>query len=172
MSTRGNIAIAINGIDAKVIYNHFDSYPKYLGAMLKCYYFNEELVKELINNGDVSFVSKFIGEKHDFNNCPADWCNFYGRDRGEDNCEANTRSIDSDWSGNDAVYDYLYKDGKWFVRHSGSFVDGWHVLTNEECGITMEDRINARQEVFECLNEKKKQHKDLDKMLDDFLAKF
>ena len=172
MSTCGNIAIAINGVDAKVIYNHFDSYPKYLGAMLKCYYFNKELVEELVNNGDVSFVSKFVGEKHDFDNRPKDWCNFYGRDRGESNTEANTRSTDSNWSGNGAEYDYLHKDGKWFVRHSGSLVDGWHVLTNEECGITMEDRINARQEVFEYLNEKKKQHKDLDKMLDDFLAKF
>lgn len=171
MSTRGNIAIAINSVDARVVYNHYDSYPSWLGAMLKCYYFNSELVEELINNGDVSSVGKFAGEKHDFDNCPKDWCNFYGRDRGEDNCEAYTRSIDSDWSGNDAEYDYLYKGGKWYMRRSGTF-DGWHVLTDEECGITVQDKIEAKKEVMEYLKAKKNQHKDLDKMLDDFLAKF
>lgn len=173
MSTRGNIAIAINAVDARVVYNHYDSYPKFLGAILKCYYFNSELVEELINNGDVSSVGKFVGEKHDFEDCPENWCNFYGRDRGEDNCEATTHSTSANWSSNGADYDYLFFNGKWFVRRSGTIgINSWHVLTDEECGITVQDKINAKQEVMEYLKAKKNQHKNLDKMLDDFLAKF
>ena len=171
MSTHGNIAMAVNNVDAKTIYCGLDSYPEHLGAILKCYYFNSELVEELISNGDVSFVDKFVGEKHDFENRPDNWCNFYGRDRGEDNCEAYTRSIDSDWSGCGAEYDYLYKDGKWMMRRSWLLND-WHILTDKECGITVQDKINAKKEVMEYLANKKNQHKDIDKMLDDFLAKF
>lgn len=170
MSTRGNIAIALNSKDAKVVYNHYDSYPEYLGAMLKCYYFNSDLVNELINNGCVSSVGKFVGEKHDFNKRVENWCNFYGRDRGEDGQEAWTMAIDHDWSGNGAEYDYLFKDGKWYMRQSGT--NGWHVLTDKECGITTQDKISTKKEVMEYLAAKKNQHKDIDKMLDAFLAKF
>lgn len=170
MSTRGNIAIAINSVDAKVVYNHYDSYPKFLGAMLKCYYFNSDLVNELINNGCVSSVGKFIGEKHDFTNCPDDWCNFYGRDREDEEQDAWTMAIDHDWSGNGAEYDYLFKNSKWYMRRSGT--DKWHVLTDKECGITVQDKINAKKEVMDYLESKKEQHKDLDAMLDAFLAKF
>lgn len=170
MSTRGNIAIALNSKDAKVVYNHYDSYPEYLGAMLKCYYFNSDLVNELISNGCVSSVGKFVGEKHDFNKRVENWCNFYGRDRGEDGQEAWTMAIDHDWSGNWAEYDYLFKDGKWYMRQSGT--NSWHVLTDKECGITTQDKISAKKEVMEYLAAKKNQHKDLDAMLDNFLAKF
>ena len=55
------------------------------------------------------------------------------------------------------------------MRQSGT--NGWHVLTDKECGITVQDKINAKKEVVEYLEAKKNQHKDVDKMLDEFLAK-
>ena len=170
MSTRGHIAIAINNTNAKVVYNHFDSYPQYLGAMLKCYYFNAELVNELISNGCVSSVGKFVGEKHDFNKPVESWCNFYGRDRGENGQEAWTAAINDNWGDDWAEFDYLFKNGKWYMRQSGT--NDWHVLTDAECDITVQDKINAKEEVMKYLANKKNQHNDIDKMLDDFLAKF
>ena len=172
MSTRGNIAIALNSKDAKIIYNHHDSMYTRLGRMLKLYYNTTKKVEELISLGDVSSVGKFIGEKHDFDNRPDDECNFYGRDRGEDNVEAWTGAIDHSWNGNDAEYDYLFFPviNVWFARRS-DILDDWHVLKDAECGITAEDYKRAEQEIAEH-ESKKEQHKDIDKMLDNFLAKF
>ena len=172
MSTRGNIAVALNSKDAKVIYNHYDSMYSRLGRMLKLYYNTTEKVEELINLGDVSSVGRFIGEKHDFNNCPDDVCNFYGRDRGEDNVEPYTAAIEHSWGGNGAEYDYLFFPviNVWFARRS-DILDDWHVLKDAECGITEHDKEQAEKEIAE-YNNKKEQHKDLDAMLDAFLAKF
>lgn len=156
MNVRGNIAIAIDNVYAKVIFCGSDAYQKDLGAMLKCYYFNEELVEELINNGDVFSVGKFVGEKHNFNKRLKNWCNFYGRDRDESNCEACTRRINSDWNRAGVERDYLYRDNRWYVRHSCDIVDtDWRILTDEECGITEQDKEKAKKEVMKYLKAKK-----------------
>ena len=151
MSTRGNVAIAINGVDARIIYNHFDSYPRNgLGKILKLYYTNKEKVERLINMGDASSIDKFIGTKHDFNHCPDGECNFYGRDRGEDNVDAWTGAIEHSWEGSGADYDYLFKPntGIWYVRQSYG-EDAWRVLTDVECGITAQDKEQAEKEIAE-----------------------
>ena len=169
MSTRSNIAIAINSKDARIIYCHFDGYQTGVGRVLKLYYSNKEKVEQLINMGDMSSIDKFIGTKHDFDNCPDGECNFYGRDRGEDNTDAWTSAINHSWQGSGCDYDYLFKPdaGVWYVRQTYAN-ENWRVLTDRECGITEQDKEQAEKEIAEHEN----QHKDLDKMLDAFLAKF
>ena len=172
MSTSSNIAIAINSVDAQIIYCNFDGYQTGVGRILKLYYSTPEKVEQLIDMGDMSSIGKFIGEKHDFSNCPDGECNFYGRDRGEDNVDAWTRVINNSWKGSGCDYDYLFKPstGLWYVRQTYAN-ENWRVLTDKECGITEQDRIQAEQEIAEH-ESKKNQHKDLDAMLDVFLAKF
>ena len=59
---------------------------------------------------------------------------------------------------NEAVMITIYDSGR------------WKVLTDEVCEITKEDKEQAKKEIVE--HNKKNQHKDINKMLDDFLAKF
>jgi hypothetical protein len=65
MSTRGNIAIQLNpsGLTFKTIYNHFDSYPDTLGALLLDKYNTAYLANELIDQGDCSYPEKSYKSK-------------------------------------------------------------------------------------------------------------
>jgi hypothetical protein len=118
MATRALIGIE-EGKGYKVIYNHWDGYPEYLGRVLKKYYKNKNKVEKLINLGDLSRVGKKIGRKHDFDTAyekHPDWTIAYGRDRGEEN--VGPRFLTEEEIGNGAVqvwaeYVYLYKNGKW-----------------------------------------------------------
>ena len=119
MSTRGLIGIK-EGDKYRVIYNHSDSYPEYLGKMLKKHYNTEEKAKELVGLGDVSYVAKEIGFKHNFDKAykeHPDWTLAYGRDRNEtwtkpkEYKDLNEIYNHADHDG--AEYVYLFRDGKW-----------------------------------------------------------
>lgn len=119
MSTRGLIGIKEkNGW--KVIYNHFDSYPEYLGRTLKRYYDTREKAEALIRLGNLSSVGKEIGKKHNFDTADNDYPNWtlaYGRDRGESNQEAKTvkdlKAVYCTAIDMGSEYVYLFNNGKW-----------------------------------------------------------
>lgn len=48
-------------------------------------------------------------------------------------------------------YNYLW-DGKKWLYSKGYVCDGWHVLTNKECGITTKDKEQAKKEIAEQKN--------------------
>lgn len=168
MSTRGRIGMYLGNGNTISVYSHYDNYLDGSGAILKLYYSDEDKIKELIAQGDISSLDKFIGEKHDFYNRSNGWCTFYKRDRGEDGVDAVEMPLDDLAKAEE--YNYLW-DGKRWLYSKGCVCDGWHVLKDAECGITAEDYKRAEQEIAEHESEKE-QHKDIDKMLDDFLAKF
>lgn len=173
MSTRSRIGIINKGeVVADTVYCHWDGSPQYVGWILKLYYTNPEKIKELISGGDLSSIGEFIGEKHDFDkrNEHEDWCTYYKRDRGEDGVDPQWLSPSKFWEDSGEEYNYLFKveTGKWYYR--GYTSNRWRILANNVCGITEEDEKQAEQEIVE--HDKKNQHKDIDKMLDDFLAKF
>lgn len=173
MATRSRIGIINKGeVVADTCYVHWDGYTKFVGAILKLYYTDVDKIKELISGGDLSSISKFIGEKHDFEkrNEYEDWCTYYKRDRGEEGVDPQWLDPSKFWGDSGEEYNYLYKveTGKWYYRDYTS--NTWHVLTDKVCGVTKEDKENAKNEII--LYNGKNQHKDIDKMLDDFLAKF
>lgn len=173
MSTRSRIGIINEGeVVADTVYCHWDGYPQYVGWTLKLYYTNPEKIKELISGGDLSSIGKFIGEKHDFDkrNEHEDWCTYYKRDRGEENVDPQWVSPSKFWGDSGEEYNYLFKveTGRWYYRNCTS--NCWKILTNHICRITEEDEEQAEKEIAE--QDKKNQHKDINKMLDDFLAKF
>lgn len=172
MTTSSKIGI-INKVGevADTCYVDFDGFPQYVGWILKLYYTNPEKIKELISGGDLPSISKFIGEKHDFHKWNKhDWCTYYKRDHGEDCVDPQRLSPSKFWGDSGEEYNYLFKveTGKWYYRCYGS--NRWKVLTDKVCEITKEDKEQAEQEIIE--HDKKNQHKDIDKMLDNFLAKF
>ena len=67
MSTRSTIA-KLN-LDGSIddIYCHWDGYPSHNGRVLLENYTDADVVTELINLGDLSFLGEVIGEQHEFN---------------------------------------------------------------------------------------------------------
>ena len=120
MSTNCSIGILNEDKSVSFIYCHFDGYIE--GAGLKLYkcYTSSQKINELIKLGDVSSIGEYIGIKHDFNNCPNDICNFYGRDHGETNVDSiNIMTEKEYWDPTDydhEEYQYLFKDEKWYVK--------------------------------------------------------
>lgn len=152
MSTRSRIGIINKGeVVADTVYCHWDGYLKYVGAILKLYYTNVDKIKELISGGDLSSISKFIGEKHDFEkqNEHEDWCTYYKRDREEEGIEPQWLSPSKFWGDSGEEYNYLFKveTGRWYYRYSPC--NRWKILTNHICGITEQDEKQAEQEIAE-----------------------
>jgi hypothetical protein len=100
----------------RAIYCHFDGYLDGVGKMLYNHYTTEEKVHQLMDLGNLSSLDKEIGTKHNFDAAPTDECNFYGRDRGDEDQEA-----DEYWSvyeiliEDGAEFVYVMKDGVWYV---------------------------------------------------------
>ena len=115
MSTNSYIGVQCeDGIRA--IYCHFDGYPAGVGATLNKHYTDFMKVCTLINNGDLSSLGAEIGEKHDFDNRPDGVCNYYGRDREEDDCGFDMHGSEAAFlnkASNVGEYAYLFNNGTW-----------------------------------------------------------
>ena len=103
MATRSTIALEFSDGTIGQVYCHFDGYISNNGQLLQNHWLDPEKVSELIKLGNMSCLGKVVGNKHEFNN-PYSWgtfeynewkskwsdaCTFYGRDRGEDDVDAN-----------------------------------------------------------------------------------
>lgn len=155
MATRSRIGIINKGeVVADTVYCHWDGYPKYVGAILKLYYTDVDKIKELISGGDLSSISKFIGEKHDLEKQDkySAWCTYYKRDRGEDGVDPQWLDPSKFWGDSGEEYNYLFKveTGRWYYRDYTS--NRWKILTNDICDITEQDEKQAEQEIVEQKN--------------------
>ena len=120
MATRSRIGYQYEDGSIKSIYCHFDGYPSYVGKMLEEHYSNPQKIRELIELGDISQLKPEIGEKQDFNNPTSkDWCLAYGRDRGEEGCEAERHHslfyFLQHGKGSCAEYCYLWDGVGWNI---------------------------------------------------------
>lgn len=176
MSTRSRIGYVdqkVNKNVATTCYIHYDGYPSFVGRMLKLYYNDPEKVKELVAGGDMSSIGKFIGEKHDFDTfddtCSS--CTYYMRDREEESCNAIDLDTTKFWGDSWEDYNYLFdvNTGVWWYRPYGH--DMWKPLIDDNCGITEEDKEQAAKDLAD-YKDLEKMCKNLDTMLDNFLAKF
>jgi len=129
--------VGIEDPNGKIIstYGHWDGYPEHTGKMLKKYYKNPVVVKNLMKlgkSGISSIGAKIKGSKdHSFDNPEKDVTVFYGRDRGE---KGNSTS---NWKNRDAVkfnsgeeYAYIYnmKEKKWYYKSKHSNPQDWTEL--------------------------------------------
>lgn len=126
MATRSSISIRNADGSYTGIYCHWDGYLSNNGRTLSQHYTEESKIRELMALGDLSSLGKDIGEKHNFDRCPDDVCNFYGRDRGEDGTQATTRDTLADLMNRiSQEYDYLWEGNTWHVRFNrthGEFI--------------------------------------------------
>lgn len=105
MSTRCRIAIN-DGDSFRSIYCHYDGYPEYMGRQLPNHYNTTEIVNELINLGDISFLMDTIDETRPLS--------YY--EKGEDlviKSSPNLASLLGTFMNSDEEYLYLWDNNKW-----------------------------------------------------------
>lgn len=108
MSTSSKIGLQRKGENyVRAIYNHFDSYPSYLGNILLNNYNTEEKVEELIDLGNASYIAETL-----------DKSKFYHRDmkrKGKE--EPELYANENDFLAESGIYDYIYlfKNDEWYV---------------------------------------------------------
>jgi len=133
MSTRSLIGIKNQDGSVTGIYCHNDGYiVGGVGETLYHHYNSEKKVRELINLGNLSSVHKNISPikeldfheyheedglaKHSFDHNHADTTVAYHRDRGE-KLNIPEYKDEDEYNAADSwqAYNYLWKDGKWYV---------------------------------------------------------
>lgn len=119
MGTRSTIAV--QRADGSVVqtYCHWDGYVDHNGRILQEFYNSQELAEQLVSHGDMSSLgprSEPAGE-HSFDNPERGVTVYYGRDRGESGTEPRVFASVNEYvrKVDNQEYDYLFKDGKWFV---------------------------------------------------------
>ena len=120
MATRGTIAVEHADGAVSQVYAHWDNYLEGTGQMLLTCYNMLQLAEALVSGGDISSVGKTVERTE-----------YYGRDRGEEGCDArefdNLDSYYKDLMGEE--YNYLYTNGQWRVEHYNT--GGEYVLLTE-----------------------------------------
>jgi hypothetical protein len=109
MGTRSNIAIKNDDGSYDVIYCHWDGYYDHNGVILFKEYRDEETVRKLIQNGDMSALSESVEE------------GTYYKDRGDDWEDVKPLNLTAKNEEELCQQEYLYlwKDGEWwgFTMH-------------------------------------------------------
>lgn len=102
------------------IYCHWDGYVEKVGNLLFKYYSNEDTIKELVSNGNLSSLREKIHPdntyEHSYVRPQRDVCIFYIRDRKESqigNLPVTYKSDSAYINGVWVDYYYLFFDGAW-----------------------------------------------------------
>ena len=119
MATRSIIGKLNPDNTVTYIYCQYDGYYKGgVGQKLDEHYQDENKINQLLELGDLSTLGEEIGYQQKFDDRKThvkEFCLAYGRDRGEDDVDAQSISLDEylkeDVHGK--YYKYLYRDGKW-----------------------------------------------------------
>jgi len=117
MGTSSRIGIR-NSDDSMVsIYCHWDGYPEHNGRILVDHYTDEDKIRKLMALGDLSSLGAHIGIKHNFDRHPANWCDAYGRDRGDLGNDAFHNATVQEFFEDfpDQEYSYIFHYGRWMV---------------------------------------------------------
>ncbi len=130
MATRGRIGIELKNGSVLSVYHHWDSYPEWLGRILKTHYNTRQKVAELIDGGDMSscwseecWINEEIipGVK---GVGPQKYGPQYYSQRGED-CPPR---LDADLAEyllpeNGEEYHYLFRNGEWVCYNMNCYVE-------------------------------------------------
>jgi hypothetical protein len=115
MATRSTITVRTSSNERKEIYCHWDGYPDHVGKILKEHYNTQEKAEALIALGDLSSLEPSIsapdGEEHSFNKPYTGVCVAYGRDRGNSDTSARTKT-NSEPTDRQA-FNYFFENGEW-----------------------------------------------------------
>jgi hypothetical protein len=128
MSTRSKIGILKSNGTVDAIYCHWDGYPSYNGRVLVACYTKEEQIRKLISLGDISSLAPSLDEVESYYG----WREEERPKRTYSNVEVYENAYGSSWD----EYNYLFKNGEWYVFDGNESIDGWKkvkdILKNKE----------------------------------------
>ena len=135
MGTRSTIALEFADGTVEQVYCHWDGYLEHNGKLLRDYYSNPFILRDLIDMGDLSSLGTQIGQAHPFSPHGSKedealyehakdqgYCTFYARDRGETGVSSKKFKDFEDYVANHQYEEYEYilrnVEGKatWFVK--------------------------------------------------------
>ena len=128
MATRGRIGIELSDGSVLSAYHHWDSYPEWLGRILKTHYNSKELAAELIDGGDMSTCwtnERWTGDRWgSYPNKVEEYGPQYYSQRGE-NCPPR---LDADLCeyllpDNSEEFAYVFRSGEWVCYNMHRFDD-------------------------------------------------
>ena len=128
MATRGRIGIELSDGSVLSAYHHWDSYPEWLGRILKTHYNSKELASELIDGGDMSTCwtnERWTGDRWgSYPNKVEEYGPQYYSQRGE-NCPPR---LDADLCeyllpNNSEEFAYVFRSGEWVCYNMHQFDD-------------------------------------------------
>lgn len=117
MATRSRIGIMLPDESVLSVYHHWDSYPEWLGRILKTHYNSREKAAELIDGGDMSCCWTELPMDQDGN--PSEYGPNYYSQRGED-CPPRLDANKYDYLADGEEYAYIFTlDDEWicYDRH-------------------------------------------------------
>lgn len=125
MGTRSFIGIELPSGRVRAIYCHFDGYPQHHAPILLNHYNTAKKVRELLKLGSLSTLGTEIGEKHDMDSTAPSptWCRAYHRDRSEVWDSTHPTVFPSFKHLDLGAFNYLFKDGKWWLVEGGMLTD-------------------------------------------------
>jgi len=157
MATRSTIALEFADGTVQQVYCHWDGYLANNGKLLRDYYSNPFILRDLIDQGDISSLGKIVGTKHDFSRLDSvlssaefdalygEMTTFYARDRGEALRVSKFESFEDYFENHQyEEYEYILRqvDGKavWFVaEHGNEYVELVQAIMDEEDRIAQEE---------------------------------
>ena len=136
MGTRSAIGYKTPEGKIRAKYSHYDGYPAYTGKMLQEHYQEARKIAQMVELGDQSFLAEEIFptvNTHSFNTPQEGVTIFYGRDRGEDNVDAQEFDTVAEfvdyYAGAGCEYFYLHTTGGWIVNdHEQRDDNGYYVF--------------------------------------------
>jgi len=127
MSTRGRIGIELKNGSILSCYHHWDSYPEWLGRILKTHYNSKELAAELIDGGDMSSCwseERWVDRPNEFGGAYTNKVQEYGPQyysyRGDD-CPPRLDANLNEYLSNGEEYAYLFRNGEWVCYNRNEF---------------------------------------------------
>jgi hypothetical protein len=152
MGTRSTIALEYADGTVEQVYCHWDGYLSNNGQLLLNYYSNPFVLRDLIDQGDISSLGRIVGTKHPFSPYgdkteqalydeakEQGATTFYGRDRGETGVEAKKFKDFADYKDNHQYeeYEYILRNvngiGIWFVaEHGNDYVELAQAIMDEQ----------------------------------------
>jgi hypothetical protein len=119
MSTRSYIGMLDDKGMVRSIYCHHDGYLEGVGKMLFEHYSDSKKINDLLDLGDISSLEAKVWADgpHTFENPQADAVVAYGRDRGEDNVQADVDTLQRFEKLTEIRY--LFKESKWHIWNQG-----------------------------------------------------
>jgi hypothetical protein len=120
MATRGRIGLELSNGSVLSVYHHWDSYPEWLGRILKTHYNTRQKVSELIDGGDMSCC--WTEDRWNSETKAQEYGPQYYSQRGEDSPPEFHSNL-QEYLSEGEEYAYLFTNGEWVCYDRHQFED-------------------------------------------------